>query len=262
MGHPAWARAEPDSHDGAPAEYVWYRSANLALVTDRASGIGAAVARRLADRNAGALEATVATLAAAGAWVRALALDVTDGRAVQSTVGRIGQKLGPLRLLVNSAGIAGDGAPMGQVSAADWNRVMAVNLDGAFHAMNAAFPVMAAAEGGVVLNVASVRGVVAAARFACYTASKHALIGLTRSAVADGAALGTRVNSVGPGFIDPPMQEGRMDAARRRQIAGLHLFARWGAADEVAAPIVWLLSDEAAFITGSHRAVDGGYTAI
>ena len=242
-----------------------------ALITGGASGIGAAVARRLAaqgaavalaDLNPAALATTAAALTAQGARVLALPLDVTDPDAVQSAVAHAGAELGPVRLLVNSAGITGAGAPMGQVSIADWRRVMAVNLDGAFFMMNAAFPVMAAAGGGAVVNVASVMGTVASARFAHYAASKHALIGLTKSAAADGAAMGIRVNSVGPGFIDTPLQDGRMDEARRDHIAAQHLLGRWGTADEVAALIVWLLSAEAAFVTGSHHLVDGGYTAV
>ncbi|MDO9527409.1 MAG: SDR family NAD(P)-dependent oxidoreductase, partial [Gemmobacter sp.] len=233
-------------------------SGRVALVTGGASGIGAAVARRLAARGAAIVIAdrdlVGATalrddLVAKGARAIAIQMDVSDPASVAAGVSKASE-LGPLRLLVNSAGITGTGHLIGETPADDWRQVMAVNLDGPFHTMNATFPVMAAAGGGAVVNVSSVMGTVAAGRFAGYTAAKHGLIGLTKAAALDGVASGIRVNSVGPGFIDSPLQAGPMDVSRRAEVAARHPLGRWGTADEVAALIIWLLSEEAAFVTG------------
>lgn len=244
---------------------------SAALITGGASGIGAAVARKLAakgvavalvDADAAKLADTAAMLKADGARVLALPFDVTDPDAMALAASRVGQELAPLRYLVASAGITGAGHAMGEMPAGEWRRVLAVNLDGAFNALNAGFPAMMAAGGGAAVLVSSVMGMVGAGRFAHYTASKHAVIGLARAAAIDGAPHAIRVNSVGPGYVDTPMQQGRIDDARHRELAEKHLLKRFAEADEIAALIVWLLSDGASFATGSHYPIDGGYTAI
>lgn len=241
----------------------------IAFVTGGASGIGEACVRRLvgegakvAIADADGARATALAVELGPDHALAVAVDVGDADAVEAAMARCAAVLGAPSLLVASAGITGSHHVLGAMPADEWRRVLTVNLDGVFHALNAAFPRMAARGGGAAVLVSSVMGSVGAGGFAHYTAAKHALLGLARAAAIDGAPQGIRVNSVGPGFIDTPMQADRMDAARRREVAARHLTGRFGEAQEVAGLILWLLSGEASFVTGSHHPVDGGYTAI
>lgn len=238
-----------------------------AIVTGGASGIGFAIAQTLAQSGARVVVADLDGDAAAraadqiGHRASSAAVDVTDADAVATLVDRAVADTGALHLMVNNAGIAGGGAPTGAFPVDQWQRIIDVNLNGVFYGCRYAIPAIRDAGGGAVLNVASILGTVGAPTSPAYVAAKHGVIGLTKSAALGHAADKVRVNAICPGFIQTPLIDRHLDPARQKAIAGLHALGRMGTAQEVADLAVFLLSDRAAFITGSAHVVDGGYTA-
>ena len=239
------------------------------LVTGAASGIGLATARRLAaggaavalaDYDLDGAERAATELAETGVPALAVRLDVTDPASVEAAVAAAVAGLGPLRMAVNNAGIAGPNAPTGDYPVEDWRRVIATNLDGVFYSMRYEIPAMLAAGGGSIVNMASILGTNGFAGAPAYSAAKHAVVGLTKTAALEYASRGIRVNSVGPGFIETPLLSGT-DTAGHDLLVSLHPMGRLGQAEEVAELVAFLLSERAAFITGSYHLVDGGYAA-
>ncbi|MBX7466161.1 SDR family NAD(P)-dependent oxidoreductase [Streptomyces sp. NPDC057910] len=239
-----------------------------ALVTGAASGIGLEVARRLAGGGAavvvadhnerGAKEAAEA-ITAAGGRATAVAMDVTDPESVRRAVEFGVDAFGGLHLAVNNAGIAGTSAPTGDYPVQDWQRVIDTNLNGVFYSLRYELPQLLASGGGAVVNMSSILGSNGFAGSGAYSAAKHAVVGLTKSAAVEYAAQGIRINAVAPGFIDTPLLQGADEA--REHLVSLHPQGRLGTAEEVAELTLFLLSDRASFINGSYHLVDGGYAA-
>lgn len=238
----------------------------VVIVTGGASGIGTAIARRLAaegaavavcDVNADAAETVAEELRRTAHRAIAVATDVGDEEAVRALVDRTVGELGGLDVMVNNAGIREQPTPIDQRSAEEWHRVIRVNLDGVFYGVKHAARVMKArGHGGVIVNMASILGLVGFKGAPAYTAAKHAVVGLTKAVALELAPAQIRVVSVNPAFIRTPLIAGLEDA-----VLPLHPIGRLGEAEEVAGLVAYLASDEAAFLTGASYLVDGGYTA-
>lgn len=240
----------------------------VALVTGAASGIGLAVARRLAAAGARVVMADVAeqqldkvvhTLRQEGGQVMASTADVCKPASMDELVSRAVETFGGLHLAVNNAGISGKQAPLAEQSVDDWLRVMDHNIHGVFYAMRSQIPAMLACGGGAIVNVASVLGQVGSALSPAYTAAKHAVVGLTRSAALAYADKGLRVNAVGPGYISTPLLQALSDADRAR-VAATTPLRRLGEPEEIAELVAFLLSARSSFTTGAFYLADGGFT--
>lgn len=241
----------------------------VAIVTGAGSGIGEGTALMLAARGVRVVaadidEATAARTAARitdeGGEAVGVACDVSDPQPCDALVAEAVRAFGGLHIAVNNAGIGGPPALTGEYPVDGWRAVMGVNLDGVFYCMRAQIPAILASGGGSIVNMASILGSVGFASAPAYTAAKHGVVGLTRTAAIEYAAQGIRVNAVGPGFIDTPLLAAA-DPEVIAGVAGLHPNGRLGRIEEVAELVCFLASDAASLITGSYITVDGGYTA-
>jgi NAD(P)-dependent dehydrogenase (short-subunit alcohol dehydrogenase family) len=241
----------------------------VALVTGAGSGIGQATALRLAGEGARVAcadvagdraEATAKVVGERGGEAIAFAVDVRDSPACERMVAAALARFGRLTTLVNAAGVRQRGAD--RMSPPDeWQRVLDVNLGGTYFASYAALPALSEAGGGAIVNIASIYGLVGGSLSPAYAASKGGVANLTRQ-LALQCAPAVRVNCVCPGVIETPMTADILaDPTWRETALRKHPLGRFGRPEDVAAAIVWLASDEAAFVTGVALPVDGGYTA-
>lgn len=244
----------------------------IVLVTGGASGIGRAACLRLGQEGALVCVADVAadgTLAvareieAAGGRAEPLPLDVTEGEAVAAAVQGIAERHGRLDGAFNNAGIEGPAIKTADYPDDEWDRVLAVNLKGVWWCMKAELDQMVLQGGGAIVNTASIAGVRGFPGASAYVASKHGVVGLTRSAAVEYAHHNIRVNAVCPGFIETPMaaRVGASGRVKPSAMADLAPIRRMGEAREIGDAASWLLSDEASFTTGVTLEVDGGYAA-
>ena len=247
-----------------------------AAVTGGASGIGEATVRRFVkegaqvafcDRDGERGRRVAAEIAAAGGKVHFVEADVGSEAACLGFVRKAADALGRLDILVNNAGIR---AYQKVTDASDdsWNQMLAVNLKSYAFCAKAAIPLMQRVGGGAIVNVASVRSLVAGGGTLQYDTTKHAVLGLTRGMAADHGSERIRVNAVGPGPIFTPFHAKRIAAAGtsveqyNADAAGRTMLKRPGTADEVASCILFLASDDAAYVTGTLLLVDGGMTSL
>ncbi|OPG13344.1 glucose 1-dehydrogenase [Microbispora sp. GKU 823] len=247
-------------------------SGQVAFVTGASSGMGLAAARAFAasgaavalvDINAGAVEQAAKELTDAGHQALALVCDVTDEDQVAAAVDRTVETFGRLDMAYNNAGVQAPPADAADETAADFDRVNAVNLRGIWTCQKHELRQMRTQGSGAIVNCSSLGGLVGLPERAAYHASKHGVIGLTKSAAVEYAPRGIRINAVCPGVIETPMVADMLEgqAEAMAEITKQQPIGRLGTADEIANAVLWLCSPAAAFVIGVALPVDGGFTA-
>lgn len=236
----------------------------VAVVTGAASGIGAATATRFAAEGATTVRMDITP--ADGI----VALDVRDEAAVTAAFAAVHAEHGRIDALMNAAGVAG-GGPVHSMEQSEWDRVVDINLKGTFITNKAVLALMleqspsSIGQRGSIVNVASIEGIEGTEGGSAYNASKGGVVILTKNLALDYGRRGIRANTICPGFIDTPMMaavfgmEGMEHV--RKSFVDAHALGRCGHPDEIAAAALFLVSDDASFVTGSAMVVDGGYTA-
>jgi len=249
---------------------------HIAVVTGAASGIGRAIALGFAregaqvavlDVNGEGTAKTAAEIGAAGGKAQAFTLDVSDRNACRTVAADVASRVGPVSILVNNAGINRRNAFVGDADALlkDWQDIMAVNLNGVFNVTHAFLGALRASKGRIV-NIASIQSFmhVRTPNSPAYTTSKHGVLGFTRALAAELGKEGVRVNAIGPGFIETPLNE----KVRQTNPDLVKVFldhtplGRAGKPEDIVGPAIFLASDLSAYVTGSIVMADGGYRTI
>ena len=240
----------------------------VAFITGAASGIGRATAIAFAaegasvaitDRSADALQAVEKTIRNAGGEVLALSCDVSAPDQVQPAIKQVVEEFGRLDVAFNNAGVENKAAPVHEIDLAEWDRIININLRGCFTCMKYELAQMVKQGSGVVVNTSSGAGIRGVEGGAAYSASKHAIIGLTRSAALDYAKQNIRVNAVLPGNIETAMMD-RFTGGNIQKAIDLEPVGRLGKPEEIAEAVLWMASDLGGFVTGAATVIDGGWS--
>lgn len=243
----------------------------VALITGAGVGIGRATALAFAEAGADValvsigeddLNETARLVRETGRRAHAVVADVSDGSAVADAVASAVRELGRLDFAINNAGIEQPPTPLDETTEDDWNRIVAVNLTGVFLAMKHEIPAIRQSGGGAIVNLSSGAGVVGINGQAAYAATKHGVIGMTKSAALEVASEGIRINAICPGIIETPMM-GRFSGGTpegRARVIAQEPIGRMGRPEEIASAALWLCSDLGGFAIGHALVVDGGQT--
>ena len=246
-------------------------SGKVAFVTGAGSGIGRTTALAFADASANVTVAdvseqssreTVRLIEEQGGRARAVKCDVTRTEDVKTALGKTIEAFGRLDFAFNNAGVEQRNAAIAEFEEEEWNRILNVNLRGIFLCMKYEIPLMLKQGGGAIVNTSSGAGVIGIKWGGAYAASKHGVIGLTKSAALDYAAQNIRVNAVAPGYIATPMMDRFTGgtAEGRERVISEEPVGRMGKPEEIAAAVLWMCSDAAAFVIGHTLVIDGGQT--
>ena len=244
----------------------------VALVTGGTSGIGRDTAVLFAKAGAKVVvagrreregEEPVELVRAAGGDGLFVKTDVSKATEVDALVRETVERFGRLDVAFNNAGIEGVFAPIIRQSEEDWDRTIAINLKGVWLCLKYEIrQMLKQGGGGAIVNMASIIGLVGSAGVAAYSASKHGVIGLTKTAALENAKSGIRINAVCPGFTETPMADRTLRApAVRQYVLSCHPIGRLGKPAEIAEAVVWMCSDRASFMTGQSLVLDGGFLA-
>ncbi|WP_010215289.1 SDR family NAD(P)-dependent oxidoreductase [Sphingomonas sp. PAMC 26621] len=240
----------------------------VAFVTGAASGIGRATAVAFAtegarvaiiDRTEDALRGTADAIRDVGGEALIIACDIAQPDQVEAAVGQAVETFGRLDIAFNNAGVENKAAPVAEIELDEWDRILDINLRGTFICMKHELAQMLLQGGGVIVNTSSGAGIRGVAGGASYAASKHAVIGLTKSAALDYAKQNIRVNAILPGNIETPMMD-RFTGGDIQRAIDLEPVGRLGKPEEIADAVLWMSADLGSFVTGAAISIDGGWS--